>query len=306
MPKKEIIGTLKKQLKIDIFLMLNRLQLEIFIAKEYGRLILRQPKKYIKYAVRDYFLWMTRIAPALRPAYLICRIIDDIADGERNIPPNFESFIALVDTAQEQILSGAVVKKSMIMFLLQYAILLTSRRERIQGETQKAYADTFNAMIVEYKRRTNKQLLSQKELISVHTSSSYFPHNIGLICLGSNNRAADTPELAELIGRIDALRDIEKDLQLGIVNIPNTIMNVSNCSYSSIVENPQRVYTYPAIRKWAQRELDEGEKLINILIQYKVDWTANFIIKSRIKKRIPFVREKFPRLLYRYCLFSKK
>lgn len=275
----------------------NRLQLELFTAKEYGSLIRRQPDKFIKYTIRDYLLWITRLAPALRPAYLTCRIIDDVADGERELPREFDDFPQLIQIAQEQIKSGIVRTRSPLMLLLQQAVQSTSKRQIRDGETQEAYSGTLDAMLSEYLRRIERRLLTQDELVALHTASSYHPHNIGLICLGSRDRASNTPELSELIGRMDALRDMPKDLHLGIVNVPQEVVTQTDASYDSLTEDPSTVYSHKAVIDWMHSELDAGSALIEQLVKYKVDWTANLILRSRLKRRIPFVREKFPRFL---------
>ena len=280
MPKKEPVLTFA-----------NRLHQEVFIAGEYRKLILRQPGKFIRFTVRDYLFWITRLAPALRPVHLVCRMIDDIADGDRKLPPEFSSFPQLIEIAQKQIETGVVSFQSNALILLQNAISAAERRQIKPGEVQASFTEFLEVMLLEFRRRTERRLLDQQELIDLHIASSFHAHNIGLICFGSHSRASDTPEFSELIGRMDALRDMTKELRLGTVNIPREVMTQAGCSYEDVVNAPQSVYSHPEIVNWMRDELCYGETLIDELAQRKVDRTAKMILKIRLRSTIRSVKE---------------
>ena len=78
----------------------RQLRRELSIVGEYGRLVCRAPVKFSRQARRDYSLRSSGDAPGWQQANLACRIIDDIADGERTLVSGFASFPALIDQAR--------------------------------------------------------------------------------------------------------------------------------------------------------------------------------------------------------------
>src|SRR5688572_14048186 len=170
---------------------------ELSIVAEYGRLVCRTPVKFLRQAKRDYSLRFSGYAPGWQSANLACRIIDDIADGERKLVSGFASFPALIDEIRGQINDRTPLTGSLLMELLDDAISAVERRDRRKGETRQSFVALLDAMLVEYHRRIDRTVLPKQTLIEIHTASSVHALDLSLICLGSRSRATNVPALAE-------------------------------------------------------------------------------------------------------------
>ena len=113
---------------------------------------------------------------------------------------------------------------SLLLELLEEAICAVERRDRRSGETRESFIGLLDAMLVEYHRRIDRTVLPKQTLIEIHIASSVHALNLSLICLGSRQRAASMPAMAELIGWMWVLRDLERELRLGIINIPREVL----------------------------------------------------------------------------------
>lgn len=276
----------------------NVVREELLIARGYLELILQNPAKYLVYTFRHYFLDVFRIASGLKAGYLAFRKADDIADGEADLPAEFDSFADFIDAAKHQIRTGVIDVRSDVLFLLNSAFAKISKQEKTEGETQNAFEGFLDAMLAEFERRTQSLLLTQEELRQVHTASAYHAHNIALISLRSKNRAEDTPELSEFIARTDALRDLEKDLRLGIVNVPGGVIAQSGLSYRHVAQYPETIYANRHILSWMQSELENLRELRDKLTSYEhLDKYAKKILQSRIRQRRKFIDIHLPQMI---------
>ncbi len=252
---------------------------------ETAALVRRQPAKFTKNAIRDSLLGISRIAPAARPCYLFFRIVDDIADGERRMPEEFSgSFEELVAAADQAMNSGFPVEYSDLLTLMMKAITIAERREIWKGEVRAAFSGFMAAMLAEYQRRVGRQILSATDLIRIHTASSHHAHQLGLIVLGSRNRAKATPVLAELIGRVDALRDLHRDLELGIVNVPIEGID-GKVQFDQLVQDPDVTLRRHDVQRWMKQESAAIEHRTAELSFAELDRMATLMLVTNAGKR---------------------
>jgi hypothetical protein len=260
---------------------MSRLQREFQIVGEYARLIRRAPAKFTRQMVRDYSLRLSGLAPGWQVANLACRIIDDVCDGERDLPAEFVSVPEMMVCTRDVVRGESINANSLMLTLLADAVQTIEVRERIPGETRVSFLGLLDAMQVEYDRRIQRTLLPQSQLIAIHIASSLHALNLSLIGLGSANRAGECPALAEFIGRMGALRDLEHELRLGIINLPREVLP-EDVNLDDVIAHPERILTQPAVVAWKQAEAREGLRLAEQLRSYSLDPWATRVTKNQV------------------------
>jgi hypothetical protein len=273
--------------------MLRQLYRELSIAGEYGRLVCRTPGKFLRQARRDYSLRFSGYAPGWQPANLACRIIDDIADGERKLVSGFASFPALIDQVRGQIIDRTPLRGSLLMELLEEAISAVERRDRRKGETRESFVGLLDAMLVEYQRRIERKVLPKETLIRIHIASSAHALNLSLICLGSRKRAANVPALAEFIGRMGALRDLEHELGLGIINIPREALP-EDCDIDHLIAHPKTIRRMKTVVTWMGAEASDGLVLAEQVRNCRLDPLARRVTRNQVALYLQYAQTKAP------------
>lgn len=269
---------------------LRRLWRELRIAGEYGRLMWRSPVKFYKQARRDYSLRSSGFAPGWQAANLACRIIDDIADGERRLVRGFSSFPDLISRLRQNILDRTTMSGSLLLDLLEEAVATVERRDRRAGETRESFVGLLDAMLVEYERRVARRVLPKQALISIHIESSVHALNLSFICLGSRKRAAQAPALAEFIGRMGALRDLEHELGLGIINIPSEALP-AGCNLEELIARPHSIRRMAAVSEWMREEARDGLLLAEAVRNARLDPLARRVTQNQVELYLRYAKE---------------
>lgn len=109
---------------------------------------------------------------------------------------------------------------------------------------------------------------------------------------GIKNRAGD---IAEFIGRLDALCDFARDLAAGIVNVPAEVMEEARCGYEDLVLNAALVRARPALRRWAAEEIQAAERL-NRRRTPRLDRRASLVLRTELHKRDALLKHGLPAL----------
>jgi hypothetical protein len=275
--------------------MVRQLWREVSIVREYGRLVCRTPRKFLQQARRDYSLRFSGFAPGWQAANLACRIIDDIADGERRLIPGFASFPALITQIRGQIIDRTPMTGSLLLELLEEAITVVERRDRRAGETRESFVGLLDAMLVEYQRRIERRVLPKQTLIEIHIASSVHPLNLSLICLGSRTRTAKVPALAEFIGRMGVLRDLERELGMGIINIPREVLPENAC-VDQLIARPRSIRRMESVTDWIRAEARDGLELAEQVRNSRLDPLARRVTQNQIQLYLRYAQQQFPPL----------
>jgi hypothetical protein len=271
----------------------QRLQRELTLVVEYSRLVRRTPVKFLRQALRDYYLRFSGAAPSWQLVNIAFRIIDDIADGERELVSGFASFPALIDQARRQVIDRTPPTGSTLLELLDDALCGVEQLERRKGETRESFVGLLDAMLVEYRRRVDLEVLPKQSLIEIHRASSVHALNISLICLGSQNRAVDVPALAEFIGRMGALRDLEHELALGIINIPRGVLP-DDCRVDELIIHPESIRRMQSVVDWMRAEAHDGLQLAEQLRGGQLDAWAERVTRGQVALYLRYAQQRFP------------
>ncbi|MFH1916534.1 MAG: hypothetical protein ABIJ21_04675 [Nanoarchaeota archaeon] len=215
------------------------------------------------------------IAPGSWIAYHLCRSIDDIADGEQPLPQEYHSFRHFFHDLHQTI-ETENYPETEIGLLLRGTI---RDMEQYHGvDIRQGLHDFIEAMYVEYERRANKAISTREELFVVYQQSFSVPQDIAFICFHSRIRSKDVPELAQLQGRLYAVKDLAEEIPKGIVFIPKEV--IPDMDWQSLL---RKYEDNPQILSWNAEELDAGKELIARLRSYRLDMGGKLVMSFLVK-----------------------
>ena len=280
----------------------------------------RAPKKYIPigevvsflsgYAIPQVILsrlipdspgFIYGLYPSAAPAYMLGRVVDDMADGDLDPKAfGYDDFPAYIKDAKKQLKNNnAEIEKGFgLDFLLKYTIENLEREQKPTDNVRRDWDKFFDAMLFEHYRRVNGRILTREEMKTMNDNSFSYAHNIMLISLRSKTRYKDIEEIGQLQGRIFALNDLKPELRLKIYNIPEDVLKKAKLDPTALKENPNLLDDNVEIAIWAKEEIDAGKKLFEQLRQkipsldLKVQGYLYFLMKG-IEMGIKKAEKKF-------------
>ncbi len=227
----------------------------------------------------------TGLYPALEPAYYVGRIVDDVADGHRSLPPGFETFKDWT-THLKQLVNldwQDIPKEISPEFLLKRAMIRLQPLQRSGDNVSHEFSSFFSAMEVEHDRRINGSVLTTRELQSLNWHSFSHVQNIALIAIRSSTRVKEESGLAilpELLGRGYSVRDLKQDLSDNICNTPKEVLDESRLTLSQLSKDPDLVDNNQTMQNWIASETKDCLTLAQQLTQQKLDLPAKLLTKA--------------------------
>lgn len=224
------------------------------------------------------------LAPGLEVSYHFGRAVDDVVDGDAELPSGFTSVPEWLQFLRGHIDEGGrnIPKGLTVEFLLKRTLRrmqpYDGRRFGIQSELRSF----LGAMEREYDRRVNRKVLNREELSLLYRDAFGPPHTITLEAVGSRTIAQDIPELAQAQGRLFAIADLKEDLARGIINIPQEVLELASLRSEELVENPGRI-KHRLVGEWIESEISDCAQLIQTLREKKLDWRGRAYVSYLLK-----------------------
>lgn len=229
---------------------------EFTILSEVFQLIRHNPLKHGRRVASLYmfsFIAGPEIGNLVRSAYIVTRHIDDVLDGDRKISVDPKQYAS---TLHEEIRTGNF-SNNPISHLAQYTLQRFEQAALPGDNPRQDWTNSIDSMLFDYDRAQEKRVLSQQRL-QLYYENTFMPVlNLMLIGIRSRLRAADMPQLAQCMGRVYSILDIQEDWPRGIINIPLEIFESSNLSVDNTV---QEVWRNPSVQQWFQQELSESRR----------------------------------------------
>lgn len=220
-----------------------------------------------------------------RASYFFARHLDDILDGERTFIGDPVEYAL---THREQIETGVFDRSSPLSRLAEYSIPILDKRAKHRDNPRGEFVRLIDAMVFDHDRRQARRTLTYNDLQSYYSNSLDPGLNLMLIGFESDIRAADIPAFSPNLGRLYSVRDLKKDWQLGIINIPDDVLGLAELDayapYDTIRSNR-------TTRGWRSMEIiDAGNRLMSLqgdiaglqepLTSKVINGLANSAIKS--------------------------
>lgn len=273
----------------------------IILAEERDRLTNNSPGKYATLAtglrITSTFNPLARLVswkfpegifPAFEPAYYVGRVVDDIADGDRELPEGYEGFQDWINHLKHCLETNfqAVPKDFSFEFLFKRAIQRLEPLQRPGDNVREEYLKFLDAMVMENQRRVNAEVKTEQQLAEINWESFSHVQDIAFIAVKSSVRITQKSGLAklpDLLGRGYAIRDLQAELGKNICNIPKEVLDKSGLSFQQLSQNPQLVDGNSVLQSWINSEIQECRKIIEELNQVKLDIPAKFLVKILTK-----------------------
>ncbi len=193
-----------------------------------------------------------------RATYFFIRHLDDVLDGEMR--PSYVSDEATnnpIDYArdlQQQILGNAHFDTTPIANMGRYAVTGLQKRARPNEDPRLLLSGIIEGMIFDNERRMQRKISSRDELMGYYALFNDFM-DVTLMGLGEHERTSSFPMFGPSQGRLYSVRDIRKDWALGIINIPSDVINESDVSPITPIDD---VTSDHSVQSWMKTEIQEG------------------------------------------------
>lgn len=220
------------------------------------------------------------LAPGVWMAYHFCRQIDDIVDGDIDLPKGYESFSELQKELNEAMATGQYPNTDLGLLLRG---TMRDMKTYYGIDVRNRISKFLDAMATENNRRLNRTMSTREELNALYQASFETPIDLAFIAAGSSARSANLPQLAEAQGRVYAIRDLEEDLSHGRIFVPKEV----GLSVDELVSQ----CTSPQLERWKEEELSEGRQLINRLRQEKLDWRGGIIVGFLVNGMVDYIQQ---------------
>jgi phytoene/squalene synthetase len=251
---------------------------ELFILNCFAGLLRRDFRKYFTVAGTTYWLGASGLYPAAKPTYFFCRYVDDLADGDHNIPQNYQHFEQFIHQMKESVQNTEKEPVKNIELVLADAIRKLKKKSGEPALIRKELNHFLDSMLIDYNRRLKQTVLTQSEIDKLYNNS--FSSVLQLTFLGTGTQLArEYIRLLGLIqGKLYALQDMREDLRAGIINIPAVVINAAGYSLAELRQKPAVIESSKAWQGWRQAELEQCTSYMHTLQTLEVNSKVRKII----------------------------
>lgn len=238
----------------------------------------------------------------LKLGYYGGRWVDNVVDGDESLPDGFTTVDSWLDSLIGQIkVQGTskqqIIKEPSAAFLIQQAVrhLLPLENREMGDDVRREFVSFLEAMRWEHHRRINQLVLSEEEILHSYWEGFSHAQNITLISLRAKARiSSDCPSIDQMLkmspdelplvlpiilGKAYAIRDLGPELEKGICNIPDLILERSGLSFPSLIANPSQARKNPVITEWALNDLRISKQLATKLRQKRLDLPTKAMVE---------------------------
>ena len=190
-----------------------------------------------------------------RASYFFLRQLDDVLDGEMsNANP-----LKYAQDRRQQVETGEFIGTSAIDNLAKFALPRLEQRAKPGDNPRGEFLTVIDAMMFDHNRRLGRQTTTADTLLAHHKRSNDPPFNILLTGIESNLRMRDIPDYGTSMGRIYSVRDLDKDWQLGLINIPDEVLTTAEVAPSDSLDMVRR---NPLVDEWLHEEVTDSSAVL--------------------------------------------
>lgn len=264
-------------------------------------------KQYGKYflGMWAYGLFEPERASVIRSAYFWFRYVDDVADGDKPLPPGYQNKQEFLQKRRELTQQVSHPDDNPIygdredILLVDYFSL--AKRLRIDL-TEESFA-ILDTIILDEERARNRRVLTQQEL------DDYF-NKLDFACIGGALKVAgetcERESLSALSWAVRTtfdLRDFPRDLAQGIINISAEEIAQYEVGLSQVddIETVEGMVRYTPIRRWYEDQVPRGLDFLQesrgILGQLQLGPLTNFALNTFFIRPVDNVLNRYAKML---------
>lgn len=222
-------------------------------------LFIRRHRRYLVIALFLYghslFRW--RKTRVLRVGFCLLQAIDDLLDGDR---PSAADPRSIAEDITTQLQTGEFRTDR----LAALAEALSEDLEALRTDSDDPVGEVIaliRHMAVDRERVERSLIFNAEQLRRHHRTTFMHSLNLLLIAAGASTRARDVPELVEAFGWCSTVRDLEEDLDHGLVNVPADVVAAAEEEGASL-DNARVFLSAAAVRRWFATELQRAHSLL--------------------------------------------
>lgn len=228
---------------------------ETFIIRCFAALLLRNFKKYFTVGGITYWLGASGLYPAAKPTYFFCRYVDDLADGDRQLPDRYADFSDFITRMKQLVEQPETKGLRDIELVLVDAIKKLNRKSPDTQVVQKELIAFLDSMLIDYNRRLQSSILSQEELDQLYDSSFSSVLQLTFIGTGTVLSREYITQLGLIQGKLYALQDLHEDLTAGIINLSAELVADTGWTLEQLIKAPLSLQKTEAFVQWRNAEL---------------------------------------------------
>ena len=190
----------------------------------------------------------------VRAGYCLLQHLDDVADKDRDVGVDPATYL---NGVLDQIETGRYSRDSIASVLA--AFVTPELRQRSVGSTDLAQdmTDLIRILRFDHERAESSLLLPEAELREHHRRTFELSLALTLGASGSDLTAGDVRALIDALAWCSPMRDLEEDLQKGLINVPIEVLDAAGGCQTGIPSYAELVGK-PLVRSWIEREFDLG------------------------------------------------
>ena len=208
----------------------------------------RDATKYFKVAISTYLLGALFICRGAKNSYFFCRAVDDCADGD--LSPSYFGY----NTFEIMLNQLKAVIKGDSKGITRLDLLAIKCAQYNNGEIKDYLLSFLEAMEEEQKRRIEKRINTQQELLDIHKASFDPVLRIAFVAFKTNFSDQIINQLTLIQSKVYSIQDIQNDIDLGIYNFPKEIEPVFPVSFDELKKDEK-------FKDWVNNELTVAQKI---------------------------------------------
>jgi membrane-associated phospholipid phosphatase len=245
---------------------LESLRIEALCLREFAWFVRRHPRYLLVFfALFRASILRWRRTRVLRAAYCLAQHVDDVLDGDRRIKDDPEAYVLAMMGGLQGLRSEAPFGETTADQLAQFVAAEMGRFENERDDPWSDLLKLFEVLLEDRRRMDARRTMSAEALAGQHRRTFFYSLNLTLILAGSSLRAADAPDLIAALAWCSPVRDLEKDLAKGLINIPAEVL--AQVGWDGAPETLEITLDTPAVRDWLAGEHRCGADAIQVLGQ---------------------------------------
>lgn len=269
---------------------------ELFIIRCFLSLLQRDFKKYFTVGGITYWLGASGLYPSAKPTYFFCRYVDDLADGDRELPPGYKDFERFIQRMKAQLTAPYTGDFTNIERVLADALKKLCRKSANEAVVKQELTDFLDSMLIDYNRRINNTVLTQSELDHLYDHSFSAVLQLTFIGTGTELDREHITRLGLIQGKLYALQDLHEDLAFGIINLPQELISETDLSLEQITTAPAKLEQHEAFQQWRSDELMRCHEFLQVLQSLEVNRKVRKIIGILTDPLEVYLKEEMTRL----------
>jgi membrane-associated phospholipid phosphatase len=217
-------------------------------------------RRHVRYLFVFFALFKTslgrwRETRVLRAAYCLAQHVDDVLDGDRRIKGiEPEAYVgAVLRGLRGEAPFGETIADQLAEFVA----------PRLTAEARRELIELFEVLLEDRRRMDARRVTPAADLAGHHRKTFFLSLDLTFQLAGAGLRAGDAPELVDALSWCSPVRDLGRDLEKGLINLPAEV--IAEAGWAGKEANLTPLLDTPAVREWLRGEHRRGAAAIEAL-----------------------------------------